>query len=326
MASGVPIEELVRGLRRQRIGAEMITPSPFASKSPSFWTTALSVLASGWVASFFVGLTTALGSSAPGLGASLVYSTLASACMGGVALRFFLPLLTGVEIGYPWAVAAIGLGGLASASVATAVQTAALRHAPAAAPVIWSSPLVLLVTTGISLVVSYWVIRASGHTDAKAASRERRSASRGATTPGDIATLTNPPSSDDTKNASRSNSRASSILWVPAIFLATLAALAFFQPWHSLSLGNGPSLPSLPSATIPTPQTTATTGPKMSAARLASLLQAGTLRWNCTPDPSGTWDYLCTQPQLREVKGYDVSSSQITRFDVLIYAGRSLTP
>jgi len=142
-----------------------------SSKAPSFWMTALSLVAAGWVASFFVDFTAPLRLFAPGLGVSLVYATFVSALIGGIALRFILPLLTGVEISYPWAVAALGFGSLASIAFTTTIQTATLRHAPSVAPAIWSSPFLMLAATAASLIVSYWVIAVSRHT--RADSRRR---------------------------------------------------------------------------------------------------------------------------------------------------------
>lgn len=146
------------------------------NKAPSFWMTALSLLASGFVASFFVGFTMPLRLFAPGLAVSIAYSAFVSALIGGVALRFILPLLTGVEIGYLWAVAALGLGSLVSTAFTTTIQTAALRHAPSVAPAIWTSPIVMLVATAASLIVSYWVIAVGGHT--RAAPRSRSAAAQ----------------------------------------------------------------------------------------------------------------------------------------------------
>lgn len=143
------------------------------NRAPSFWMTVLSLMASGWAASLFVGLTTPLRLFAPGIGVSLVYAAFVSALIGGVALRFILPLLTGVEISYPWAVAALGLGSLVSTAFTTTIQTATLRHVPSVAPMIWSSPLLLLAATAASLIVSYWVIAIGGHTRAPALSRRR---------------------------------------------------------------------------------------------------------------------------------------------------------
>jgi len=152
----------------------MATPAALPeNRAPSFWMTALSLIASGWVASFFVGFTTPLRLFAPGIGASLLYAALVSALIGGVALRFILPQLTGVEIGYAWAVAALGLGSLVSTALTTTIEAAARRHAPSVAPAIWSSPFLMLIATGASLVVAYWVIAIGGHTRPTALVRPR---------------------------------------------------------------------------------------------------------------------------------------------------------
>lgn len=166
----------------------MITSDALSNnRAPSFWMTALSLVASGWVASFFVGFTVPLRLFAPGIGVSLLYAALVSALIGGIALRVILPLLTGVEISYPWAVAALGLGSLVSTALTTTIQTATLRHAPSVAPAIWSSPLLMLAATGASLVVSYWVIALGGHTHTSALSRTRRRSSQAPAPPADAA-------------------------------------------------------------------------------------------------------------------------------------------
>jgi hypothetical protein len=182
----------------------MITSGALSNnRAPSVWMTVLSLVASGWVASFFVGFTVPLRLFAPGIGVSLVYSALVSALIGGVALRFILPLLTGVEISYPWAVAALGLGSLVSTAVTTTIQTATLRHAPSVAPAIWSSPLLMLAATGASLVVSYWVIALGGHTRASALSRTRRRFSQASPSRQDATTEDNQTAPAPTSDASQ---------------------------------------------------------------------------------------------------------------------------
>jgi len=129
-------------------------------------------------------------------------------------------------------------------------------------------------------------------------------------------------------------SRSGGIIWLPVVVLAAAAALAFVKPWQRLGPGSTPALPALLQATVPAPQTTPTRGPKMSATRLAAMLDnassraivAAPLHWHCTTDLHDTWDYVCSQAQLREVRGYDVSTSQITQSTALVYAGRKLGP
>jgi len=125
--------------------------------------------------------------------------------------------------------------------------------------------------------------------------------------------------------------RSGGVIWLPVVLIASLIALAYARPWHHLS---GPSLPAILQPTIPAPRTTPTKGPKMSATQLASLLDGASsiavvptpLHWRCTTDPHHVWDYVCSQKQLREIRGYDVSASGITQSTTLVYAGHTLGP
>lgn len=126
-------------------------------------------------------------------------------------------------------------------------------------------------------------------------------------------------------------SRSRGVIWLPVVVIAALAALVYARPAHRFS---GPTLPSLFSATVPAPQTTPTKGPKMSATRLAAVLDGASstaivpspLHWRCRIDPKRVWDYICSQAQLREVRGFDVNSTEITQSTALVYAGRKLVP
>src|ERR1700757_2276971 len=117
-------------------------------------------------------------------------------------------------------------------------------------------------------------------------------------------------------------SRSGSIIWLPVVGLAPSAALAFVKPWPHVT---GPSAPAVFPLTIPRAQTTPTKGSKMSAAHLAAALDGASstaivatpLRWHCTTDPHHVWDYLCSQAQLREIRGFDVNASQITQSTTL---------
>lgn len=126
-------------------------------------------------------------------------------------------------------------------------------------------------------------------------------------------------------------SRSGGVIWLPVVLIAAFAALAYAKPWHRLA---GPSLPAIFPVTTPATRTTPTKGRKMSAAQLAAQLDGASsiavvatpLRWHCTTDPHHVWDYVCSQKQLREVRGYDVDASRITQSATLVYAGRTLGP
>lgn len=126
-------------------------------------------------------------------------------------------------------------------------------------------------------------------------------------------------------------SRSAAVIWLPLVVLASLAALAVVKPWRHPA---GSSLPAILPVTVPRPQTTPAKGPKMSAARLAAMLDSASstavvatpLRWHCTTDRHRVWDYVCSQAQLREIKGFDVNATEITQSTTLVYAGRKLGP
>ena len=94
-----------------------------------------------------------------GVGLSLVYQSFAAAFIGGLVLHAVLPRLADASISYPWAVLALGLGGLAGNGVTYVVQTFTLRHAPATvAPMLWANPMLGFAATAISLLVTYQLI------------------------------------------------------------------------------------------------------------------------------------------------------------------------
>jgi hypothetical protein len=140
----------------------MISATPPLRTQPSFWLTAVCLLVSGTVAGLFVGLLVpALRFSESDLGTTLLYITLASALIGGLVLRAVLPRLAGAAISYPWAVAALGLGGAAGNAFLWVVQRGSLLSA---------GPLFGLAATALSLVVSYYVVVA-GSRDIRGAAR-----------------------------------------------------------------------------------------------------------------------------------------------------------
>ena len=101
----------------------MISATPPLRTQPSFWLTAVCLLVSGTVAGLFVSLLVpTLRFSESDLGSTLLYITLASALIGGLVLRAVLPRLAGAAISYPWAVAALGLGGAAGNAFLWVVQ------------------------------------------------------------------------------------------------------------------------------------------------------------------------------------------------------------
>jgi hypothetical protein len=128
----------------------MISATPLRTP-PSFWLTALSLVVSGTVAGIFVSLLTpTLRLSGSQLGATLLYLTVASALIGGFVLRAVLPRLAGAAISYPWAVAALGFGGITGNAfywVARGATTAA-----------GIAPLIGLGATALSLLVSYSIV------------------------------------------------------------------------------------------------------------------------------------------------------------------------
>ena len=106
-----------------------------------------------------------------GVGMSLLYQSFIAAFIGAVVLRAVLPRLADVAISYPWAVLALGLGGLIGNGFTYAVQSFTLRHAPpTVAPMLWSSPLLGFAGMAISFFVSYQVIAvATGPRSSRAA-------------------------------------------------------------------------------------------------------------------------------------------------------------
>ncbi len=130
-------------------------------------------------------------------------------------------------------------------------------------------------------------------------------------------------------------SRATASLFLPVVIVFAVAAAVYVKPWSHLGGGSGPSLPAAISPALPPPPTRTTparrgTNRVLSAAELEGLLQQnnGVLvtAWSCTTDPTGVWNYICTERQLREVWGYNVSSTAITGSRELSYAGRKLGP
>ncbi len=114
---------------------------------------------SGWVSSAVTSMWLPYRVVGTGVGLSLIYQSFAAAFIGALVLRALLPRLANALISYPWAVLALGLGGLAGNGFTYAVQTFTLRHAPpTVAPMLWSSPLLAFASMAISFVVSYQVI------------------------------------------------------------------------------------------------------------------------------------------------------------------------
>lgn len=133
--------------------------SPSLTRPPSFWLTVVCIWISGWVSSTAVLLWLPFRIVGTGLGLALVYRSFAGAFIGALVLRAVLPRLANAVISYPWAVIALGLGSLAGNGLTLALQTFTLRHAPAAAaPMIWSSPLLGFAAMAVSFFVSYQVI------------------------------------------------------------------------------------------------------------------------------------------------------------------------
>jgi len=144
------------------MGALNESAAPIA-KPPPFLMTALCLVASGWVGAAFVSFVSFAQRGGAGLGVWIGYSTLLSAVVGGFVLRAMLPRVTGVEIAYGWAVAALGAGSLVGNLFQAAVQRYIARHAATAAPIVFFDPIVMLGFTALSLLVSYWVIVVTGH-------------------------------------------------------------------------------------------------------------------------------------------------------------------
>jgi hypothetical protein len=133
--------------------------SPSLARTPSLWLTVLCIWISGWVSSTVISLWLPYRVVGTGLGLSLVYHCVAAAFVGAFVLRSVLPRLADASISYPWAVLALGLGGLAGNGFAYAVQTFTLRHTPITiAPMLWSNPLLALASMAIGFCVSYQVI------------------------------------------------------------------------------------------------------------------------------------------------------------------------
>jgi hypothetical protein len=140
----------------------MISATPPLRTSPSFWLTSVCLLVSGTVAGLFVSLLVpTLRFSESDLGTTLLYITIASALIGGLVLRAVLPRLAGAAISYPWAAAALGLGGAAGNAFLWVVQRGSVSSA---------GPLFGLGATALSLVVSYYVVVA-GSRGARGAAR-----------------------------------------------------------------------------------------------------------------------------------------------------------
>jgi hypothetical protein len=132
---------------------------PALARPPSFWMVALCIGISGFVSSLVTSMWFTYRVVGPGIGLSLVYQSFAAAFIGAFVLRAVLPRLAGASISYPWAVLALGVGGLAGNGFTYGVQSFALRHAPpTVAPMLWSSPLLGLAGMAISFFVSYQVI------------------------------------------------------------------------------------------------------------------------------------------------------------------------
>jgi len=125
---------------------------------------------------------------------------------------------------------------------------------------------------------------------------------------------------------------------MPALVLIALAAVLFLKPWNHLSVA-GPALPTLTTAvTSAQPASGDHAGTtKLTRGRLEVLLstenQSSTplstpvlMRWSCTSDPSGRWDYTCLLPMNDSVWGFDVDNTQITSRSELSWEGHTLTP
>ena len=88
------------------------------------------------------------------------------------------------------------------------------------------------------------------------------------------------------------------------VLVAITQAVLVLKPWNHTSVG-GPALPTLAPAVTPAqPPLRATTPgrPSCPEASLEVLLNTeNTLRWSCTSDPSGRWDYACLLSERRGV-------------------------
>jgi hypothetical protein len=136
--------------------------SPSLSRTPSFWLTVVCIWISGWVSGAVTSLWLPNRLGGTGLGLSLVYHSVAAAFVGAFVLRSLLPRLADASISYPWAVLALGLGGLAGNGFAYAVQTFTVRHVSITVmPMLSSNPLLALVSMAIGFGVSYQVIAVS---------------------------------------------------------------------------------------------------------------------------------------------------------------------
>jgi hypothetical protein len=121
--------------------------------------TVLCIWIAGWASSALTATWLPYRLAGTGVGLSLVYQSFAAAFIGGFVLRAVLPRLADASISYPWAVLALGLGGLAANGLTYLAQSFTLRHAPpAVAPMIWSNPMLGFAATAISLLVTYQVI------------------------------------------------------------------------------------------------------------------------------------------------------------------------
>ena len=133
--------------------------SPSLARPPSFWMTVLCIWISGWASSAVTSWWLSYRVVGTGVGLTLVYQSFAAAFIGALVLRAVLPRLANASISYPWAVVALGVGGMIGNGFTYAVQTFTLRHTPAAiAPMLWSSPLLAFAGMAISFFVSYHVI------------------------------------------------------------------------------------------------------------------------------------------------------------------------
>ena len=122
--------------------------------------------------------------------------------------------------------------------------------------------------------------------------------------------------------------RSTASLFMPVLVLLAIAAVLVLKPWNHTSVG-GPALPTLapavtPAQPAPSDHSGAT---KLSGGRLEVLLNTeNTLRWRCTSDPSGRWDYTCLLRANDAVWGFDVDGAKITSRSELSWEGHTLSP
>jgi hypothetical protein len=119
--------------------------------------------------------------------------------------------------------------------------------------------------------------------------------------------------------------RSTASLFMPILVLVAIAAVLILKPWNHTSVG-GPALPTLARAAQPARNDNSGTT-KLTPGRLEVLLNTeNALRWSCTSDPSGRWDYTCLLRANDAVWGFDVDGAKITSRSELSWEGHTLSP